>query len=193
MTNIDIARASHNIAEEIHKENEAMRLIAQLGKRDSELTIQLAKDSHAVALATAKDSAAMQVIAAMTVLFLPATFTAVSYWNSLKNYVLTINIQDFLFDDVLRFLGFQGTTDISVDLGLCRGYSCFNNCHSMDMGDAVEAKTRQDHTGHIHHQLLTARWRLVSEYRVGTWIVRPLVTVSDRFVATPRATVITFY
>jgi hypothetical protein len=56
-----------------------MRAIAELSRRDNELMIQVAKDSRAVAIATAQDSAAMQVIAAVTILFLPATFTAVSH------------------------------------------------------------------------------------------------------------------
>ncbi|GAW25031.1 putative Mg2+ transporter -like Zinc transport protein [Rosellinia necatrix] len=76
LTNIEIARASHNIAEGSHRETEAMRIIAELSHRDNELMIQVAKDSRAVAVATAQDSAAMQVIAAVTILFLPATFTA---------------------------------------------------------------------------------------------------------------------
>lgn len=62
-----------------------MRALAQLSRRDNELMIQVAKDSRAIAVATARDSAAMQVIAAVTILFLPATFTAVShskiYWK----------------------------------------------------------------------------------------------------------------
>lgn len=55
-----------------------MRMLAELSRRDAELMIEIARDSRSVALATARDSAAMRVIAAVTVLFLPATFTAVS-------------------------------------------------------------------------------------------------------------------
>jgi hypothetical protein len=62
--NIEIARASHTIAQESRRDNAIMKHIAE--------------DSKAVALATARDSAAMRVIAAATILFLPATFTAVS-------------------------------------------------------------------------------------------------------------------
>ncbi|KAH6653381.1 hypothetical protein BKA67DRAFT_318626 [Truncatella angustata] len=76
MINIDIAQASRRIAEASRKDNEAMRAVADLGRKDSQLMIQVAKDSRSVAIATARDSAAMQVIAAVTVLFLPATFIA---------------------------------------------------------------------------------------------------------------------
>ena len=55
-----------------------MQTIAELSRRDTELMVQVAKDSRTVAVATAQDSASMQVIAAVTILFLPATFTAVS-------------------------------------------------------------------------------------------------------------------
>jgi len=41
--------------------------------------IQVAKDARTVAVAAAQNSAAMEVIAAVTILFLPATFTAVSH------------------------------------------------------------------------------------------------------------------
>ncbi|EXU98175.1 hypothetical protein X797_008780 [Metarhizium robertsii] len=75
-TNIEIAQSSREIAEQSHKENGAMRSLAELGRQDNELMIQIARDSRAVALAAAQDSAAMQVIAAVTMLFLPATFTA---------------------------------------------------------------------------------------------------------------------
>ncbi|KAK3988827.1 putative Mg2+ transporter-like zinc transport protein [Cladorrhinum sp. PSN332] len=75
-TNIEIARASRDIAEENHRESEAMRTIAELSRRDSKLMVQVAKDSRTVAVAAAQDSASMQVIAAVTILFLPATFTA---------------------------------------------------------------------------------------------------------------------
>ncbi|RWA09417.1 hypothetical protein EKO27_g5688 [Xylaria grammica] len=76
LTDIDIARASCNIAEETRKENEAMRAIAEITRRDNELMIQVATDSRTVAIATARDNSAMRVIAAVTILFLPATFTA---------------------------------------------------------------------------------------------------------------------
>ncbi|GAW17429.1 hypothetical protein ANO14919_068860 [Xylariales sp. No.14919] len=76
LADIEIARSSCNIAEEIRKENEALRAIAEITRRDNELMIQVATDSRSVAIATARDNAAMRVIAAVTILFLPATFTA---------------------------------------------------------------------------------------------------------------------
>lgn len=39
---------------------------------------QLAQTSHEVAIPTSRDSAVMKIIAAITIFFLPATFTAVS-------------------------------------------------------------------------------------------------------------------
>ncbi len=63
LTNIEIARTSRNISE--------------MSRQDNKLMLQIAGESRAVAQATARDSAAMRVIAAVTVLFLPATFTAV--------------------------------------------------------------------------------------------------------------------
>ncbi|KAF2436983.1 hypothetical protein EJ08DRAFT_704531 [Tothia fuscella] len=59
--NIEIAKASQRIAEDSRRDNIPMKAIAE--------------DSKAVALATARDSAAMRVIAAVIILFLPATFT----------------------------------------------------------------------------------------------------------------------
>ncbi|KAI0170422.1 hypothetical protein BJ166DRAFT_194826 [Pestalotiopsis sp. NC0098] len=79
LTNIEIAKASHRIAEESQRDNEGMRALAELGRQDNQLMIQVAKDSRAVAVATARDSAAMQVIAAVTILFLPATFIALAW------------------------------------------------------------------------------------------------------------------
>ena len=61
---MEISEASKRIAEASQKDNTAMRALAE--------------DSRTVALAAARDSAAMRVIAAVTILFLPATFTAVS-------------------------------------------------------------------------------------------------------------------
>ena len=55
-----------------------MQTIAELSRQDNKLMLQIAEDSKAVALATARDSAAMRVIAAVTILFLPATFTSAS-------------------------------------------------------------------------------------------------------------------
>jgi hypothetical protein len=64
LTNLEIAQASQSIAKESRKDNQLM--------------LQMAGDSKAIAIATARDSIAMRVIAGVTVLFLPATFVAVS-------------------------------------------------------------------------------------------------------------------
>jgi hypothetical protein len=79
LTNLEISKASYDIAVESRKDNVSMRTIAELSRRDNQLMLQIAEDSKAVALATARDSAAMRVIAGVTILFLPATFIAVSY------------------------------------------------------------------------------------------------------------------
>ncbi|KAI1158682.1 hypothetical protein F5B18DRAFT_640021 [Nemania serpens] len=76
LAGVELAQTSCNIAEETRKENKAMRTISEIARHDNELMIQVAKDSRRIAIATARDSAAMQVIAAVTILFLPATFTA---------------------------------------------------------------------------------------------------------------------
>ncbi|KAF2182550.1 hypothetical protein K469DRAFT_711724 [Zopfia rhizophila CBS 207.26] len=62
--NIRMAEASLHVAEASQRDNAAMKAIAE--------------DSKQVALNTSRDSAAMRTIAAMTMVFLPATFTAVS-------------------------------------------------------------------------------------------------------------------
>lgn len=55
-----------------------MLVIAENSRRDTQLMLQIAQDSRAVAVSTARDSAALRVIAGVTILFLPATFIAVS-------------------------------------------------------------------------------------------------------------------
>lgn len=70
--NMQIAEASRRIAEASRLDNLAMR--------------EIAEDSKAVALATARDSAAMRVIAAVTILFLPATFTATLFSASFFDF-----------------------------------------------------------------------------------------------------------
>lgn len=57
---------------------QASQDIAEASRRDSQTMLQVARDSRAIAIRTAKDSAAMKIIAAVTILFLPATFVAVS-------------------------------------------------------------------------------------------------------------------
>ena len=64
-----------------------MHAIAELSCRDNELMIQVAKGSRTVAVASARDSASMQAIAAITVLFLPATFIAVGHTRNHKENV----------------------------------------------------------------------------------------------------------
>ncbi|PQE31549.1 Mg2+ transporter -like Zinc transport protein [Rutstroemia sp. NJR-2017a WRK4] len=87
LINLDIARESHKIAELSRNDNQAMRTLAELSRRDTKLMIELARDSRSVALATARDSAAMRVIAAVTILFLPATFTATFFSMSFFNFL----------------------------------------------------------------------------------------------------------
>lgn len=55
-----------------------MLVIAENSRRDNRLMLQIAQDSRVVAVSTARDSAALRVIAGVTILFLPATFIAVS-------------------------------------------------------------------------------------------------------------------
>ena len=51
--------------------------IAEASQRDNAAIKAITEDSKMVALATSRDSAVMRTIAAVTILFLPATFTAV--------------------------------------------------------------------------------------------------------------------
>ncbi|KAM3465185.1 hypothetical protein MY5147_009337 [Beauveria neobassiana] len=74
--NIEIARASNVMAELSRNDNQAMLKLSELSRQDAQLMIEIARDSRSVALATARDSASMRVIAIVTILFLPATFTA---------------------------------------------------------------------------------------------------------------------
>lgn len=66
--NIQIAETSLRVAEASQRDSSAMKAVAE--------------DSKQVALNTSRDSAVMRTIAAVTMLFLPATFVAVS-WHSL--------------------------------------------------------------------------------------------------------------
>ena len=59
------------IAESSRRENLVMREIAEDSRK-------IAEDSRLVALATAKDSETMRTISFVTMIFLPATFVAVS-------------------------------------------------------------------------------------------------------------------
>lgn len=110
LTSIEIALASRKIAEESRRENEAMREMARLSRQDNELMIHIAKDSQAITVMASQDSAAMQAIASVTVLFLPATFTAVSHRGSRRKRrgCLIPNSHtsgvDLLLHDIFRFL-----------------------------------------------------------------------------------------
>lgn len=59
-------------------DNQAMLNLGKLSRYDAKLMIEIARDSRSVALSTARDSASMRILAIVTILFLPATFTAVS-------------------------------------------------------------------------------------------------------------------
>ncbi|KAH8797865.1 hypothetical protein F5884DRAFT_150161 [Xylogone sp. PMI_703] len=69
------------------QDNITMRTITELSRQDNRLMLQIAEDSRAVALATARDSAAMRVIAAVTILFLPATFTSTFFSMTFFNFL----------------------------------------------------------------------------------------------------------
>lgn len=138
-TNIEIAQSSREIAEQSHKENGAMRSLAELGRQDNELMIQIARDSRAVALAAAQDSAAMQVIAAVTMLFLPATFTAVSYQTKIfkiRRCLLTM-AKDILFDDLFQFPRLGETTGVRMGLDVCRSYGSTDDSRPAGLGSNV--------------------------------------------------------
>jgi len=61
-------------------------MVAKESQRDNKTMKELAKNSNMVAMAAARDSATMRTIAVVTILFLPATFTAVSYLLWLRIY-----------------------------------------------------------------------------------------------------------
>ncbi|OCK84853.1 hypothetical protein K432DRAFT_90907 [Lepidopterella palustris CBS 459.81] len=65
---------------------EASLRVAEASQRDSKATKTIAEDSKLVALATSRDSAAMRTIAAVTILFLPATFTATLFSTTFFNF-----------------------------------------------------------------------------------------------------------
>ncbi|SLM37914.1 hypothetical protein LPUS_07910 [Lasallia pustulata] len=56
--------------------------IAEASQRDNAAIKAIAEDSKMVALTTSRDSAVMRTITAVTILFLPATFTTV-HWPAL--------------------------------------------------------------------------------------------------------------
>ena len=57
---------------------DASKKIAEASLRDSAAMKAIAEDSKKVALLTRQDSTNMRIIAAVTLFFLPGTFTAVS-------------------------------------------------------------------------------------------------------------------
>ncbi|KAK8142844.1 hypothetical protein G3M48_008092 [Beauveria asiatica] len=85
--NIQIARASNAMAELSRSDNQAMLNLSELSRQDAQLMIEIARDSRSVALATARDSASMRVIAIVTILFLPATFTATFFSMPFFNFL----------------------------------------------------------------------------------------------------------
>ncbi|KGQ02679.1 hypothetical protein BBAD15_g12103 [Beauveria bassiana D1-5] len=85
--NIEIARASNVMAELSRNDNQAMLKLSELSRQDAQLMIEIARDSRSVALATARDSASMRVIAIVTILFLPATFTATFFSTTFFNFL----------------------------------------------------------------------------------------------------------
>ena len=79
-----------------------MLSIAENSRRDTQLMLQIAQDSRAVAVSTARDSAAMRVIAGVTILFLPATFVAVSttLHDAEAHHLLLTTMRDLLLDEL---------------------------------------------------------------------------------------------
>ncbi|KAJ5934261.1 Mg2+ transporter protein CorA-like/Zinc transport protein ZntB [Penicillium verhagenii] len=69
------------------KDNQAMLNLGELSRHDAKLMIEIARDSRSVALSTARDSASMRVLAVVTVLFLPATFTATFFSMTFFNFL----------------------------------------------------------------------------------------------------------
>lgn len=78
------------MAELSRSDNQAMLNLSELSRRDAKLMIEIARDSRSVALSTARDSASMKVLAVVTVLFLPATFTAVSNSRKVHTHVISL-------------------------------------------------------------------------------------------------------
>lgn len=56
----------------------------------AEASLRLSEDSKQIALATSQDSALMRIIAILTLVYLPATFTAVSEMSSQTELSLII-------------------------------------------------------------------------------------------------------
>ena len=89
-------------------ETEVVQVYSNIAQRDSANSIRIAETgarlaatSHQVAIATSRDSAVMRVITAVTVVFLPATFTAVCTWTHPDCIQLTVT--DFLQYNIFQF------------------------------------------------------------------------------------------
>ena len=82
-----------------------MLSIAENSRRDNQLMLQIAQDSRAVAVSTARDNAAMRVIAGVTILFLPATFVAVSITllDAEVHHLLLTTPRDLPLNDLFQF------------------------------------------------------------------------------------------
>ncbi|KAJ5404123.1 Mg2+ transporter protein CorA-like/Zinc transport protein ZntB [Penicillium cosmopolitanum] len=61
--------------------------LGKLSRYDAKLMIEIARDSRSVALSTARDSASMRILAIVTILFLPATFTATFFSMTFFNFL----------------------------------------------------------------------------------------------------------
>lgn len=79
---------------------EASLNLSRASFRDSAAMIAIAEDSKQVALATSKDSSSMFIISALTLAFLPPTYTAVSYYYPLL--LAIVNRPDTVQHSVLR-------------------------------------------------------------------------------------------
>jgi hypothetical protein len=77
--------------------------MAQIGIAGNAAVKSIAEDTKMVAIATLRDSAAMRTIAAVTIFFLPATFTAVCvYFKSKRRDSIDFEV-DFVQHDILQF------------------------------------------------------------------------------------------
>lgn len=99
-------------AEFLSKRGQALvqTVYSGIAQRDSAVSLslagtstKLAKSSQEVAIATSRDSAVMRVIAAITIFFLPATFTAVSAQFLHKACLMVNEIQTFFSTTFFEF------------------------------------------------------------------------------------------
>ncbi len=73
--------------------------VAEASQRDSATMKEMAKDSQMVAIATSRDSSMMRIIAVVTMVFLPPTFTAVRT-KFVANPSTVIHLPNALFVDI---------------------------------------------------------------------------------------------